>query len=137
MRKKSICACLLLTSLFLVLGCGSNVKLKGRVTYSDDNSPLPVGMVCFETDNFSARGALNSDGYYTVGSLTDKDGLPKGTYRVHIASAEMGVPNEKGGPVTIIPLIDPKYKSPDTSGLVVEVTPSNRKFDFQVDRPGK
>ena len=37
-------------------GCGSNIYFGGRVTYSDDGSPLTTGVVCFESTSFLARG---------------------------------------------------------------------------------
>ena len=135
-----------------VLGCGPNVKFGGRVTYSDDGSPLTTGMVCFESDSFLARGGLNQDGCYDLGSLNLKDGIPKGEYRVYISGADAveevemrQVPGQAdhvtsanmsgtmGGRI-FTPLIDPKYREGRTSGITVMIDGSSKKFDFQVDR---
>lgn len=123
----------------IVVGCGRNVPLGGKVVYSDDGSPLTVGEVILETENFTARGALGSDGTYTIGSLALADGLPPGTYKVSIFDAnktEMG----PDGKMIVTPLIDRKYFRGATSGLTVEAKPGNKRFDFEVDRyvpPGK
>ena len=135
-----------------VLGCGPNVKFGGRVTYSDDESPLTTGLVCFESGSFLARGELNKDGYYDLGSLALNDGIPKGEYRVYILGAEFveqvemkqvagqadyvtspGMSGTMAGQ-TLTPLIDPKYAQAKTSGFTVTIDGSSKKFDFQVDR---
>ena len=133
-------------------GCGSNVKFGGRVTFSDDDSPLTTGMVCFESNSFLARGPLDPDGCYDLGSLTLNDGIPKGEYRVYISGADAveeatvtHVPGQaeyvtsssvRGAMAGQIftPLIDPKFTRGKTSGLTVTIDGSSKKFDFQVDR---
>jgi len=109
-------------------------------------------MVCFESDSFLARGGLNQDGYYDLGSLNLKDGIPKGEYRVYISGADSveevevtQVPGQAayvssanlsgtmGGKI-FTPLIDPKYSSGKTSGLTVTIDGTSKKFDFKVDR---
>ena len=138
-----------------MIGCGPNVKFGGKVTYSDDGSPLAVGMVCFESDSFLARGELNKDGYYDLGSQNLKDGIPKGVYRVYISGAEdvediaaqgdgqadyatyvmssASMAGTMGGKI-FSPLIDPKFTSGNTSGLTVNIDGTSKTFDFQVDR---
>ena len=127
-----------------VWGCGGGkVGLSGKVTYSDDGSPLPIGTVWFTTDSFLARGDIDENGVYRIGSLSTKDGLPPGKYRVYVSGAVK--PNEAsgngnsmgsgmGGSGAPIPLIDPKFASAGSSGIEVEVTPSLKTFDFKVDR---
>jgi len=135
-----------------ILGCGSNVKFGGRVTYSDDGSPLTTGMVCFESNTFLARGPIDKDGYYDLGSLALNDGIPKGEYRVYISGADSveqvemkQVPGQAayvtstsmsgtmGGQI-FTPLIDPKFTEGKTSGLTVTIDGSSKQFDFKVDR---
>ena len=75
-------------SLLLLAGCNDGkVGLRGKAVFSDDGSPVPVGTVCFETDNYFSRGDLSPDGTFVVGSLKQTDGLPSGTYRVYITGA--------------------------------------------------
>jgi len=122
--------------LFLV-GCSDHVQLSGQVTYSDDGTPLEAGTVIFQTDTFQARGSIGAEGRYTLATLKEGDGLPPGKYTVYVNSAFRGeLPPGAAFPVQI-ELITPKYASPDTSGLEVDVDRSTRTFDFQVDRaPG-
>ena len=150
MNKLKYCAALIL--LCGMIGCGTNVKFGGRVTYSDDGSPLTTGMVCFESSSFLARGPLNQNGYYDLGSLNLNDGIPKGEYRVYISGADAveevemkqvpgqadyvtstGMSGTMGGK-TFTPLIAPKYSEGKTSGLTVTIDGSSKKFDFEVDR---
>jgi hypothetical protein len=116
--------------LCICVGCSKNVSLNGQVTYSDDGSPLTTGTVCFETDTYMARGNINSDGKYTLMSVTPNDGLPEGLYKVSVLNATVGDEDD----VTKKPLIDPKYNSGNTSGITFQVTPSTHRFDFKVDR---
>jgi len=119
---------------FTAAGCNSkHVPLGGKVVYSDDGSPLTVGEVCLEANDFTARGKLGEDGTYTIGSLTDTDGLPPGKYTVSILGAVKYVPGPNGHPIPE-PLIDKKYSRGATSGLVVEAAAGNRRFDFTVER---
>ena len=131
---------LLLLVLLCAAGCGTNVPMGGTVTFSDDGSPLTAGTVFFTTDTFEARGMLQSNGTYTIGSVTQADGLPPGKYQVYIRDAhEYRTRNVAEGDTvadTVVPLIDQKYASPATSGLEVEVNSSSqRTFNFTVDRP--
>lgn len=135
--------CAVLVLLCGVLGCGQNVPFGGRVTFSDDNSPLPVGTVCFEKGTFLARGELTKDGHYDLGSLKLKDGIPKGEYRVCILGATESAAQapvvQVGGaatvpPKSLVPLIDSKYATIATSGLRVTIDGTTKTFDFQVDR---
>ena len=123
-------------SLFLT-GCSDHVSLSGRVTYSDDGSPLESGTVIFQTAALFARGEIGKDGKYVMATMRPNDGLPPGQYRVFVNSAYRYEFPEGGGPANEILLITHKYTSPETSELVVDVDRSTRTFDFQVDRmPG-
>ncbi|MDR2706705.1 MAG: hypothetical protein LBC02_13070 [Planctomycetaceae bacterium] len=121
-------------TLLLLVGCGDKVGLGGKVTFSDDGSPLGTGTVCFETETYLARGTLKADGSYVVGSLSEKDGLPAGTYRVYISGAEKEIGQDKEGMAIMEPLIDTKFSSGSTSGLSIDVTASTKTFDIKVDR---
>ena len=122
--------------LLVLVGCNGHVGLSGKVTYSDDGSPLPVGSVVFKKGGLVSWGKLQSDGTYVIGSMSEADGLPPGEYQVYVSGAEkVLVPGneEKGTPAIMESLIDLKYTAADTSGLTVEVKRSTQ-FDFQVDR---
>ena len=133
MNKRFLFCMGLFYLLAFVVGCGGNCSLKGKVVFSDDMTPLTQGEVCFVTDKNIARGPINEDGSYIVSSIRKNDGLPQGTYRVYLTETEI---NEKipGRPAyNLIPQIDTKYNSPDTSGLVLEVKRS-MTYTIEVDR---
>ena len=120
--------------LIVVVGCGSNPSLKGRVVFADDQTPLDSGTICFVSDKGIARGTIGPGGNYVVGSVGKNDGLPPGTYRVYLVDTEIYEPSlVPGGLPTIIPRIAVKYTQPETSGLTVEVK-SSTTFDIQAER---
>lgn len=123
--------------LLILCGCSGKQPLGGRVTFSDDNTPITKGVVFFSTPTFYAQGAIKPDGSYTVGTDRMSDGLPKGEYAVYIAGTEMIEfgKNKQGHPVEKrTRLIDPKYEKPETSGLTFLADGKNRKFDISVER---
>lgn len=133
MKSTSILLTLLLP-LFLCTGCGSNkVPLRGKVTFADDGTPLPHGIVCFETDGFLARGVLKPDGTYRISSTGRDDGLPPGKYKIYLVKAE-SMAEGKGGNFVYTPLVDKRYESAETTDLECEVDGSTRRFDFEVER---
>ena len=129
---------------FCLLGCGDNVRLRGTVTFSDNQEPLTVGEIHFSTPTFLARATIQPDGTYTVGSEREGDGLPPGTYAITIVNAVEGRwtmtdrPDVDARGLAHVaperPLIHPRYRNRETSGLSVTVDGSSRVFDFQVDR---
>ncbi|MDR1385343.1 MAG: hypothetical protein LBJ67_16060 [Planctomycetaceae bacterium] len=132
MIKRTI-FCLTLTILLIFVGCNNGkVALSGKVTLTD-GTPLGIGEVYFQTATYEARGTLKPDGTYTVGSISDKDGLPKGKYNVYIFGAQKPNGKTKDGMDIMVPLIDEKYLSSKTSGVTVDVPVLNGKFDFQVE----
>lgn len=126
---------------FLVfVGCSGNVKSGGTVVFSDDGSPVPCGTICFATDTFLARGDI-VDGKFTLGSESEKDGLPPGEYRVYFSAVEEaideGEADENGvkPEPTYVSLIDLKYLSADTSGLTQKIDGSTKNsLEFKLDR---
>jgi hypothetical protein len=120
----------------LLAGCGGsgNVPLKGTVTFSDDGSPVPLGVVSFLKDGKIATGMIKENGTYIVGFEKDADGLPPGNYQVSVI-AERSIELEPGsGHYRYEQLIDKKYARPETSELSVEVNAATKTFDIQVDR---
>jgi len=126
-----------LTGAVFMLGCSDNLPLGGKVTFSDDGSPVTTGAVFFTTPTFEAQGSIKSDGTYVVGSTGLADGLPRGTYQVSIRGAE-DVTTVEGADGSRTErrkaLIDAKYQSAETSGLTFTVDGKTRKFDIPVDR---
>lgn len=133
MMHKRFLFCTGLLLLVFTVGCSGYCRLKGKVVFSDDKTPLTQGEVCFVTDKNIARGPIDENGNYVVSSIKKNDGLLRGTYRVYLTETEI---NERipGTPAfNMFPQIDTKYNSPDTSGLVLDVKRS-MTYDIEVDR---
>ena len=139
MKKSCIASTLCLMFLVSLVGCGKNQRLGGTVTYSDDGSPVTIGMVCFSTDSFYARGKLDDKGYYQLGTESVGNGIPQGTYKVYIADSQKiagSTPMPGGASMPILEeTIAPKFRAAGTTDITCTVDGSTRKFDFQVDRP--
>ena len=135
----------LVSLVLLFAGCGPNVKLGGRVTFPD-GEPLTAGTIIFSNADFLARANLKADGTYDVGSLSQKDGLPPGKYRVYIIGTEKVVGkrpfvryNESGTKINdeediLEPQIPLKYAHRDTTPLEIEV-PGQNVYNITVERP--
>jgi len=122
---------LLYTVLVLTtIGCSDKVIIRGKVTFSDDQSPLTVGQVVFQTDTLQARGTLKPDGTYILGTLSEKDGIPKGTYNVTITNAMENVtdPSRPMVPVLRSLIVPMKERT-------VVVDGKQKVYDIVVDRP--
>jgi hypothetical protein len=118
-----------------LVGCSQNVPLSGKVTFSDDGSPVTFGNVFFLTPTTVAQAGIRKDGTYTVGSIKETDGMPRGEYQVYLVVEEVRS-SVRGGQSqnTYTSLIDPKYTNPETSGLVFIADGKKRTMDIQVDR---
>jgi len=147
--NQRILGLVVLTAIFCTVGCSGNVQVTGKVTFPD-GTPLTVGKVTFETDKFSASGPLKEDGTYRLGTLSERDGIPPGQYKVFIAGAmqqggtsNVSVPTASGGgprattstemPV-FMPAVAPKYTTASNSGITCDVKKS-MTFNFEVEPP--
>ena len=130
--KKWISICVLLLSFFFP-GCGgSNIKFSGKVTFPD-GQPLTMGLVCFSTSTFMASGQLQPDGTYSLGSLSENDGIPPGKYKVYVQGAAKETADGK-----MNNLIDKKFMEMASTPLEYEVKKGESpKFDFVVEYPPK
>jgi len=134
---------LLCVSVITTIGCSDKVPLRGKVTFSDDQSPLTAGTVEFQSDTILARGDLKPNGTYVLGTEKQADGIPKGTYRVTIVNTmKMFTPDGKphtgpppaigvggGGGVVMRSLIAPMEPK------MVVVDGKQREYNIVVDRP--
>lgn len=115
-------------------GCGSgNVPMKGKVVFSDDATPLTVGMVAFTNASFTARGQIQPDGTFTISSTGKNDGLPPGDYAITITGAAVSA-KEASEETPMIPLIEEKYALSTTTDLKLSVDSSTRSYEIKVDR---
>jgi hypothetical protein len=103
-------------------GCGPKLHpVRGKVTFGD-GKPVTEGMVVFERKGeekpVTARGEIEADGSYRLGTHAPGDGAPAGTYRVLVAPKSD--PNAVDKPAKPPPF-DPRYADFRTSGLEFEV----------------
>jgi hypothetical protein len=124
-----------------VFGCG-NSKVTGKVTFSD-GSPLTVGTVYFTNGTISAYGKVNQNGEYKLGMIREGDGIPSGNYQIYFTGAMQPGTDPKFTKVSsegetytqMVLAIDPRYSTPEKSGLTCEVQGS-MKYDITVEKPG-
>jgi hypothetical protein len=120
--------------LVALAGCGGGqCPVRGKVIF-DDGSPVTGGLVVFESKDaqpaVTARGAIQADGSYALGTHKADDGVPPGVYRVLLsppAPAELTRRKPK-------PPFDERYLDFRTSGLECEVHAGTNEFPIRVAR---
>jgi len=128
-RYAFILLCLLVC--LVVVGCGKNKKLTGKVTFTD-GTPAKSGKVIFlQGDNFMATGEIKPDGSYKMSSERENDGIPPGDYKVYVSS--IFKPPPAGVMAMPVSLCDPKFENPDTSGLKCKVPAPGNKYDIVLE----
>jgi len=131
--------------LVLCVGCSGNVPLQGNV-FDEDGNPITVGIVNFVSDQGLSRATIQPDGSYVVGTLSERDGLPPGTYRVYVTGAEIAVAatgpvrmDVMGRPMQQLPgfrqLVATQYTTEATTPLTVEIPAPRNRFDVIVGSP--
>jgi lipid-binding SYLF domain-containing protein len=121
----------------IIAGCG-NVTVTGKVVF-EDGSPLSVGQIRMVGANGLAHAGLSKNGTFSVKSVSGKNGIPPGIYKVAIEGAMLpgkSLSNDEFlGPFTApTPLIAQKYADPETSGIVFDTT-KKRKLIIVVEKP--
>lgn len=137
-----IAACLFVVG--SLTGCGEGRSpVRGQVTYAD-GTPLSWGTVVFEGNEggkaVMARGDIQEDGTFTMGTEKPGDGVVPGKYRVLVttpASSEGGPPLGERDRTVRGPTVDSRYKDFNTSGLEFEVKPGPNEFPIKVTKPGQ
>jgi hypothetical protein len=133
-RSRSVAALLVL---LLMAGCGNRLyPVRGTVTL-EDGTPLTKGLVVFEGNvggaPIMARGEVQADGTYQLGTYQLEDGVPPGRYRVLVNPMDHSdVPDERKN----LPF-DIKYLRYDTSGLEYEVKAGRNEFSIKLARSQK
>ena len=119
-------AVLLVACLAVETGCGRRPALapvSGRVTL--DGRPLGFGSVMIQpTAGPAARGRIQPDGSFTVGTFAPGDGAIVGPATVRVACYEQqrpGAAAQQGEPTLGKSLIPEKYTQFETSGITTTV----------------
>jgi hypothetical protein len=121
-------------------GCGrGKVYPAGGKVVFPDGTPLVGGYVNTEPAGgdakVSARGQIQPDGTFRLGTFADDDGAVEGEHRVLIVPPEDTVVDERKPRK---PTVHDRYRRFETSGLTITVTRDKRKNDFTltVHKPG-
>jgi hypothetical protein len=119
-------AALLVACVACDVGCGRRptlVPVSGRVTL--DGKPLGFGSVMIQpTGGPAARGTIQPDGSFAVGTFTPGDGAIVGPASVRVACYEQqrpGAPPPQGELALGKSLIPEKYTQFETSGITATV----------------
>lgn len=122
----------LLSSLFILAGCGSTYDstISGKVVMN--GSPLPKGTVSFHpvAGGPVATGAIQSDGTFTIQTAT-KEGLQPGEYKVTVVATDPPPPGDDENPGTL--LTAPEFGRIDSTPLSFTVEAGANDFEFSVD----
>lgn len=114
--------------ILLPLGCSDNGQIptypvSGKVVFAD-GTPLPGGgLICLSDSDeasLSARGIINPDGTFTLGTYGEDDGAIAGR---HLVAIDPPIPenfNPDAGPPPRV--IHPRFQHHDTSGLEFTVS---------------
>lgn len=137
----SIC-CFALFALIFLGGCGKNIPVRGKVTFSD-GTPLTIGSVCFQSATSLSQGTIQPDGTFILGTEKGGNGVPPDTYKVFISGAfHFETPKERKSEfdppedVVSTPLVDRKFLSPHTTELSCNVQRGMKlPFEIVVEAP--
>jgi hypothetical protein len=127
----------LVLTLTMIAGCGSGntSPVRGKVVFKD-GSPLNGGLVRFrpvdEKLQVSARGDIQEDGTFILGTYKDDDGAVPGKYQVAITPPPR--PKKREKPIGR-PAIHSRFEKFETSGCEVEVKRGPNDFKIEVDKP--
>jgi hypothetical protein len=126
---------LLLLFVLMAYGCGKGYQpVRGTVTF-EDGKPVPGGMIVFESlgeeHPITARGEIQPDGSFELGTDNPEDGVRPGKYQVLVTQR---VEN----PDAVVPLpFDSRYTSFKTSGLEFEVKSGVNQYPIKLARAPK
>jgi hypothetical protein len=117
-----------------VAGCGNGLwPVSGRVAFAD-GSPLDAGIVICEMRDGKktvlARGSIQPDGTFQLGTEKPGDGAKPGKYRVLVVPRGRTQAEENSLP----PIIDRKFEKFETSGIEFEVKAGKNQFPITVTK---
>jgi len=116
-------------------GCGGNQTVHGKLVYADNDQPVTelAGFdVTFTSEKLgvSARGTVQEDGTFRLGTEKENDGAPPGEYVVTLTQPV----REPDRPYVGDPVVDRAYEDPTKSDLRAEVTSGKNDFVFKLRR---
>ncbi|HEV3204022.1 MAG TPA: hypothetical protein VGY77_06555 [Gemmataceae bacterium] len=123
--------------LLVVIGCGGKklYPVEGKVVFPD-GTPMIGGWVEFEPmdgkANVSAKGQIQKDGTFRLGTNREGDGAIEGRHRILIVPPLPPRLEERGA---LKPLIAQRFQRFETSGLEFTVTPGKNFCPIKVEKP--
>jgi hypothetical protein len=136
-RRRSITIALSALALLWVVGCGGKklYPVEGKVVFPD-GTPLTGGWVEFEPldakGTVSAKGRIQTDGTFRLGTHGEDDGAIEGRYRILVVPP---LPPRLEERKAFKPVIAPRYQSFEKSGLEFTVTPGKNVCPIKVEKP--
>jgi hypothetical protein len=119
-----------------VTGCGSGqYDVRGKLVYADTEEPvheLADSQVIFTSEKLGkcARGTIQADGSFRLGTVKDEDGVVPGEYVVTLTQPY----REPDRPYVGDRVVDTRYEDPATSDLRAEVKAEKNEFVFKLQR---
>jgi hypothetical protein len=118
-------------------GCGGRrlYPVEGRVTFKNGAAYTGGGQVFFEPADKvatgSARGTLQPDGTFRMGTYQDADGVHEGRYRVAVVPPP---PRNLERPPPDWPPFDKRFSRHSTSNLEYVVKPGHNEYNITVEK---
>jgi hypothetical protein len=119
------------------MGCGGKrtYQVAGKVTFKD-GTPLNGGQVVFEPVDkdakIGARGQIQADGTFRMGTYRDDDGVSEGKHKVLVVPPLPPILDERR---PAPPILHPRFQKFDSSGLEYTVTRDNKEYHIIVEKP--
>jgi hypothetical protein len=116
-------------------GCAkSNVPISGTVSF-EDGTPLEIGVLVFTNGTYQGRSNLETGGKFTIGMLSEGDGLAPGQYKIYVSGAESVAPSPKGGMLKLYtPLVAPKFTSAGSTPIEMKIDKGNESLDIKIEK---
>jgi hypothetical protein len=125
--------------LLALAGCSGQYSVRGKLVYDEEGKPpvteLAGHTVTFSSENLgiSARGEIQPDGTFTLGTDKPGNGVPPGVYKVTI---EQNHPRP-GRPDRSPPVVEDYYEDPISTPLQATVEAKKNEFTFALKRRHK
>jgi hypothetical protein len=124
-----------LLCILFVTGCNDNIKVSGKVTFSD-GSVLDSGNVVFENEQHSFRGKIQKDGTFRLGRFKDGDGIYPGKYQIAITGAfQQELSQDKNHVISGTYFVAEKFRSTQTSGIEYDIQKKTTDISIVVEPP--
>ncbi|MCI0704753.1 MAG: hypothetical protein L0241_27160 [Planctomycetia bacterium] len=137
LRRRGLWSIVVGLGLVFLAGCGGKAQypVHGKLVYADNEEPvkeLADFEVIFTSESLgvSARGTIQQDGTFQLGTIKETDGAPAGEYIVTLTQPY----REPERPYVGDRVVDPAYEDPDTSDLKAEVKAEKNDFVFKLRR---